>query len=80
VDRIPNEFLDQPFDVIIVNPFETNPAIARLIFPVKLVGNPSDLSRLQFSNQNQNLASKLSALLNAYIVHQSKSKMDKKSS
>ncbi len=72
VDKIPAEFLDQPFDVIIVNPFETNPAIARLILPVKLVGNPSDLWRLQFANQNQNQVSKLSALLNAYIAHQSK--------
>ncbi len=38
-DEIPKDFLDKPFDLIIVNPFDPDPTKARLLFRAKFVGD-----------------------------------------
>lgn len=68
--EIPRDFLDKPFDLIIVNPFETDPTKSRLLFTAKIVGDLKDPRRLMFIEQDKNMTERLDALLKAYIAYQ----------
>jgi len=70
-NEIPKEFLKKPFDLIILNPFETDPAKSRLLFRAKIVGDLTDPRRLMFIEQDVEMTLKLDALLKAYITYQS---------
>jgi hypothetical protein len=69
-NEIPNEFLNQPFDLIIVNPYEKDPTKARLLFRAKIVGDMTDPRRLMFIEQDVEMTVKLDALLKAYVAYQ----------
>ncbi|MDG0817148.1 PilZ domain-containing protein [Bdellovibrio svalbardensis] len=69
-DEIPKDFLNQPFDLIIVNPFERDPAKARLLFRAKIVGDMTDPRRLMFIEQDVAMTLRLDALLKAYVAYQ----------
>lgn len=69
-NEIPKDFLDKPFDLIIVNPFETDPTKSRLLFRAKIVGDLKDPRRLMFIEQDKNMTERLDALLKAYIAYQ----------
>lgn len=73
-DEIPKEFLKKPFDLIILNPFETDPAKSRLLFRAKIVGELTDPRRLMFIEQDVHMTLKLDALLKAYITYQNQVK------
>jgi hypothetical protein len=73
-DEIPKEFLKKPFDLIILNPFETDPAKSRLLFRAKIVGELTDPRRLMFIEQDVQMTLKLDALLKAYITYQNQVK------
>ncbi len=69
-DEVPKDFLNKPFDLIVVNPFETNRTKARLLFKAKIVGDFVDPRRLMFIEQDSEMTIKLNALLQAYVVYQ----------
>ncbi|HEX7676360.1 MAG TPA: PilZ domain-containing protein [Bdellovibrio sp.] len=69
-DEIPKDFLNQPFDLIIVNPFERDPSKARLLFRAKIVGDLTDPRRLMFIEQDVAMTLRLDALLKAYVAYQ----------
>lgn len=69
-DEIPKDFLNQPFDLIIVNPFEPDPSKARLLFRAKIVGDMTDPRRLMFIEQDVAMTLRLDVLLKAYVSHQ----------
>lgn len=69
-DEIPRDFLNKPFDLIIVNPFEPDPAKARLLFRAKIVGDLADPRRLMFIEQDVAMTLRLDALLKAYVAYQ----------
>ncbi|WII72218.1 PilZ domain-containing protein [Bdellovibrio sp. 22V] len=69
-DEIPKDFLNKPFDLIIVNPFESDPAKARLLFRAKIVGDLTDPRRLMFIEQDVAMTLRLDALLKAYVAYQ----------
>jgi hypothetical protein len=73
-DEIPKEFLKKPFDLIILNPFESDPAKSRLLFRAKIVGDITDPRRLMFIEQDVEMTVKLDALLKAYVTYQSQMK------
>lgn len=68
--EIPKDFLNKPFDLIIVNPFETNLQKGRLLFKAKIVGDLTDPRRLMFIEKDREMTSRLEALLKAYIYYQ----------
>lgn len=68
--EIPKDFLNTPFDLIIVNPFEANPTKARLLFRAKIVGDVRDTRRLMFIEQDSSMTLRLDALLKAYVAYQ----------
>lgn len=70
-DEIPKEYLNRPFDLIIVNPFETDQRKARLLFRAKIVGDMKDPRRLMFIEQDVEMTLRLDALLKAYVTYQS---------
>lgn len=69
-DEIPKDFLNKPFDLIIVNPFEPDPSKARLLFRAKIVGDLTDPRRLMFIEQDVAMTLRLDALLKAYVMYQ----------
>lgn len=69
-NAIPKDFLNRPFDLIIVNPFETDPAKARLHFRAKIVGDLQNPRRLMFIEQDVSMTVRLDALLKAYVAYQ----------
>ncbi|KYG60527.1 PilZ domain-containing protein [Bdellovibrio bacteriovorus] len=69
-DEIPRDFLNKPFDLIIVNPFEPDPSKARLLFRAKIVGDMTDPRRLMFIEQDVAMTLRLDALLKAYVIYQ----------
>ena len=69
-DEIPKDFLNFPFDLIIVNPYEKDPTKSRLLFRAKIVGDMTDPRRLMFIEQDVEMTLKLDALLKAYVAYQ----------
>lgn len=69
-DEIPKDFLNKPFDLIIVNPFDPDPSKARLLFRAKIVGDLTDARRLMFIEQDVAMTLRLDALLKAYVAYQ----------
>lgn len=69
-DDVPKDFLNQPFDLIIVNPFERDLGKARLLFRAKIVGDLNDPRRLMFVEQDTTMTARLDALLKAYVAYQ----------
>lgn len=69
-DEIPRDYLNLPFDLIIVNPFEPDPSKARLLFRAKIVGDMTDPRRLMFIEQDVSMTLRLDALLKAYVAYQ----------
>lgn len=74
VHEIPKDFLDKPFDLIIVNPFDPDPKKARLLFKAKIVGDLIDARRLMFIEQDPAMTQRLDALLKAYTTYQKQMK------
>ncbi|MGZ3772900.1 MAG: PilZ domain-containing protein [Pseudobdellovibrionaceae bacterium] len=68
--EIPKDFLNKPFDLIIVNPFEPDPSKSRLLFRAKIIGDMTDHRRLMFVEQDVNMTLRLEALLKAYVAYQ----------
>ncbi|WP_413576735.1 PilZ domain-containing protein [Bdellovibrio sp. HCB290] len=68
--EIPRDFLNVPFDLIIVNPYEKNTTRGRLLFRAKIVGDMTDPRRLMFIEQDGDMTRKLDALLKSYIKAQ----------
>ncbi|MEN0058478.1 MAG: PilZ domain-containing protein [Bdellovibrio sp.] len=69
-DEIPKDFLNKPFDLIIVNPFEPDLSKGRLLFRAKIVGDLTDPRRLMFIEQDVAMTVQLDALLKAYVAYQ----------
>ncbi|QLY25817.1 PilZ domain-containing protein [Bdellovibrio sp. KM01] len=72
--EIPREFLNVPFDLIIVNPYEKDTARGRLLFRAKIVGDMTDPRRLMFIEQDEGMTSKLDTLLRSYLKAQAANK------
>lgn len=68
--EIPKDFLNKPFDLIIVNPFDPDPARARLLFRAKIIGDMTNTRRLMFIEQDVAMTLRLDALLKAYVAYQ----------
>jgi len=69
-DPIPRDFLNAPFDLIIVNRFEPNLKRGRLHFHGKVVGDFRDPRRLSFSNPEEVVLKQLDSLIKAYLSYQ----------
>lgn len=69
-EPMPREFFNEFFDLILVNPFERDPAKARLLFRAKIVGDHSNPRRLMFIEQDVDMTVRLDALLKAYVQYQ----------
>lgn len=74
--EIPRDFLNVPFDLIVVNPYEKDSSRGRLLFRAKIVGDMTDPRRLMFIEQDHEMTVKLDALLRSYTKAQA---ADKKS-
>lgn len=72
--EIPREFLNVPFDLIIVNPYEKDSSRGRLLFKAKIVGDMTDPRRLMFIEQDRDMTTKLDALLKSYLEAQARDK------
>lgn len=70
--EIPKEFLNQPFDLIIVNPFDNDPRTARLLFRAKIVGDLADARRLLFIELDETMTLNLERMLKSYVESQIK--------
>lgn len=72
--EIPKELLKQPYELVIVNPFESDPGKARLLFKAKIVGDLTDARRVNFTEQNPEMTRRLDSLLKSYqsAQHQKK--------
>lgn len=68
--EIPKDFMNKPFDLIIVNPFEPDPSKARLLFRAKIIGDMTNQRRLMFIEQDVAMTLRLDALLKAYVAYQ----------
>lgn len=73
-EEIPKAYLKHPFDLIIANPFESDPKKARLLFKAKIVGNMDNPRHLTFIEQDEKMTAQLQALLSSYVEHQMKMK------
>lgn len=73
-DPIPRDFLNAPFDLIIVNRFEIDPKKARLNFSGRVVGDFRDPRRLMFMNPEPELIKSLQSLLKSYTAYQENQK------
>ena len=60
---IPREFLGKPFDLIIINKFETDPKKNRLLFKGRVVGDINDPRRLSFVDPAKETSDRLQELL-----------------
>ncbi|HEY1080066.1 MAG TPA: PilZ domain-containing protein [Bdellovibrio sp.] len=69
-DDLPRDFLNKPFDLIIVNPFEKDPTKSRLLFRAKILGDMTHSRRLMFIEQDVQMTERLDSLLRAYLEHQ----------
>jgi hypothetical protein len=69
-DMIPVDFLNKPFDLIIINRFESDPKNRRLLFKAKIVGDISDPRRLMFMETDPSMMARLDVLLKAYNTYQ----------
>jgi hypothetical protein len=72
--EIPRDFLNVPFDLIIVNPYEKDTARGRLLFRAKIVGDMTDPRRLMFIEQDEGMTAKLDTLLRSYLKAQAGNK------
>lgn len=69
-DEVPKDYLKNHFELVIINPLETNPAQSRLLFKAKIVGDLTDSRRLMFIEQDETMTQRLDAMLKAYIAYQ----------
>ncbi|UYL10227.1 PilZ domain-containing protein [Bdellovibrio sp. SKB1291214] len=68
--EIPRDFLNVPFDLIVVNPYDKDSSRGRLLFRAKIVGDMTDPRRLMFIEQDHEMTVKLDALLRSYTKAQ----------
>lgn len=73
-DEIPKDFLNQPFDLFIINKFEADPKKGRLLFKAKIIGDFTNPRRLMFLDADPQMIAKLNVLLQAYLVYQDQMK------
>jgi hypothetical protein len=73
-DEIPKDFLGKPFDLIIINRFETDKNKGRLLFRAKIVGDIINPRRLMFTEADPQMTARLNALLKAYTTYQEQMK------
>ena len=69
-DDLPRDFLNKPFDLIIVNPFEKDPTKSRLLFRAKIIGDMTHARRLMFIEQDAQMTERVDSLLRAYLEYQ----------
>lgn len=67
-DEIPKEFIQRPFEMILVNRFEKDPIKCRVHLKCKIIGDIADPRRLMFLEQDKESAAKLGKLINDYIT------------
>lgn len=65
---IPRDFLGLPFDLIIVNRFESDPKKSRILFKGKMVGDVTNPCRVTFLEPSQDTILKLSNLIRQYEI------------
>ncbi len=73
-DEVPPDFLNKPFELIIINRFEADPGKRRLLFQAKIVGDIENPRRLMFLNAEPEMMARLDALLVAYVAYQQQMK------
>lgn len=73
-DEIPKDFIQRPFEVILVNKFERDPRISRVHLTGKIIGDISDPRRLIFLEQDDETAKRLSKLIDDYTTQQARVK------
>lgn len=68
--ELPKEFLNAPFDLILVNKFEKDAAKGRLRFQGRVVGDYRNPRRLMFLDTDPETRTRLETLLRSYSAHQ----------
>lgn len=68
--EIPKDFLNKPFDLIIINRFENEAHKRQLLFKAKIVGDICNPRRLMFLETDPQMMARLNALLKAYVTYQ----------
>jgi hypothetical protein len=68
-EDVPKDFLNQPFDLILVNPLEKDEKKAKLYFRGKIVGDLMDPKRLMFIEKSPQMGHQLKAMLAAYMTY-----------
>ncbi|MCX7977452.1 MAG: PilZ domain-containing protein [Bdellovibrionaceae bacterium] len=66
-DEIPKQFLNQPFELHIINKFEKDPKKGRVKFQGRVVGDFADPRRLMFVDPDKETIQRLDALLQDYL-------------
>lgn len=69
-NKIPQEFLSVPFDLIIINRFEKDARKGRLLFKGRVVGDLANPKRLMFVDPTPEMTQRLEQLLKDYIQYQ----------
>ncbi len=77
-DPLPRDFLNAPFDLIVINRFEKEAHKGRLYFNGKVVGDFRDPRRLMFLKPDPKTLRQLESMITAYLSYQQS--MQKKSS
>ncbi len=65
-EPVPIELLQGHFELIIINKLEKNPAIARILFKGKIVGDITNPHRLSFVEPGEDMTAKLENMFAAY--------------
>ncbi|WP_413289097.1 PilZ domain-containing protein [Bdellovibrio sp. HCB337] len=73
-DEIPKDFLQRPFEMILVNKFEKDPRKSRVHLKGKIIGDIEDPRRLMFLEQDEETAVKLGKLINDYLTQMNRMK------
>lgn len=73
-DEVPKDFLNKPFELIVINRFEPDKNKGRLLFKAKIVGDIVNPRRLMFLDADPQMVARLNALLKAYVTYQEQMK------
>jgi len=73
-DEIPKDFIQRPFEMILVNKFEKDPRKCRVHLTGKIIGDIQDPRRLVFLEQDEDTLMKLGKLINDYTTQSNRVK------
>lgn len=69
-DEIPKDFFNRPFELILINKFESDPRKNRVHLSGRIIGDLSNPRRLMFVEQSEEVTTRLKKMIDDYAFHQ----------